>query len=124
MNKPIDKKIKIAYLGPEGSYREAAVRSFDGEAIYLACESTEDALNNLMNGDVALAMLPVDEKLNQLIANGGKYKQLNIIKEIDHKVVYELFEYPYAMKVNKVVAEEETIKHCADFIRIRNILPF
>jgi len=72
-----------AYLGPEGTFTEAALRAVDAEAAGLACPTIQAALAAVRDGTAERAVVPIESSvegivtatLDYLAANDGLFVQ-------------------------------------------------
>lgn len=53
-------KLKIAYQGVAGAYSNIAARNVYPDSEYVACDTFEEAMDKVQNGEVDFAMIPVE----------------------------------------------------------------
>jgi prephenate dehydratase len=101
---------RYAYLGPEGTFSEAALRTLPAadRAEHLACVSVADALDAVRRGDAAGAVVPLENSVEGSVAEtldelaGGEL--LQIVREILVHVSFALMARP-----GTNLAEVETV---------------
>src|SRR4051812_18381792 len=91
---------RYAYLGPEGTFCESALRSLPAadKAEHLACVSVADALDAVRRGDAGGAVVPLENSVEGSVAEtldelaGGD--PLQIVREILLPVTFALMARP------------------------------
>jgi prephenate dehydratase len=120
---------RYAYLGPEGTFSEAALRSLPeaADAERLPCVSVADSLDAVRRGDVVASLVPfensiegsVSETLDEL-ASG---EPLQIVREVQLNVSFALLVRPGTTL--STIATVTTIPHAEAQVRgwLRRTLP-
>jgi chorismate mutase/prephenate dehydratase len=75
----LEKPLKIAYWGPEGTFTHlAALRRFGSSAEYVSCERLEDVFEEVLRGGADLGVVPVENSTEGVVA-----RTLDIFQEIE-----------------------------------------
>src|ERR1700759_2630306 len=88
--------IRYAYLGPEGTFSEAALRSIPeaADAERLPCVSVADSLDAVRRGDVVAALVPlensVEGSVSETLADLAVGEPLQIVREVQLQVSFAL----------------------------------
>jgi prephenate dehydratase len=120
---------RYAYLGPEGTFSEAALRSIPAaaNAEQIPCVSVADALDAVRRGEVAAALVPLENSVEGSVAEtldelaGGD--PLQIVREVLLAVSFALMARPGTAL--EAVATVTTIPHAEAQVRqwLRSRLP-
>jgi prephenate dehydratase len=120
---------RLAYLGPEGTFSEQALRSLptaDGVEL-IPCVSVADALDSVRRGEVAAALVPLENSVEGSVSEtldelaGGE--PLQIVREVQLSVSFALLVRPGTALSD--VATITTIPHAEAQVRgwLRGTLP-
>jgi prephenate dehydratase len=120
---------RYAYLGPEGTFSEAALRSLPAAqgAEQVPCVSVADALDAVRRGEVAAALVPLENSVEGSVSEtldelaGGE--PLQIVREVQVAVSFALLVRPGTALSE--VATVTTIPHAEAQVRgwLRRTLP-
>lgn len=121
--------MKIAYLGPEGSYSHLAAQKF------LAIEATSDTLNDCIpfrnfpevfaavkSGKVDAAALPIEntlqggvlQNLDLMQISDGLYAVKQLVLRIDHRLAYKAG--VKISEIGRVYSHRQALDQCATFL--------
>jgi prephenate dehydratase len=120
---------RFAYLGPEGTFSEAAMRSLPAaeQAEHLPCVSVADALDAVRRGDAGGAVVPLENSVEGSLAETldelATGDLLQIVREVLLPVSFALLARPGTSLGE--VASVTTIPHAEAQVRgwLRNTLP-
>lgn len=120
---------RYAYLGPEGTFSEAALRSLPAAqgVERVPCVSVADALDAVRRGDVAAALVPLENSVEGSVAETldelATGDALQIVREVQLSVSFALLVRPGTALAD--VATVTTIPHAEAQVRgwLRRTLP-
>jgi len=116
------KEMKIACLGPSGSYSELAARQLDPAAERLLCTDFYEVMERLTSREVDRAVLPVENSIQ-----GGVWRSLDLLERnsvfadreyvlpIDHR--FAVREGVNRDQIDTVYSHEQAIAQCKKFLR-------
>lgn len=112
---------KVAYLGPCGSYSEAAAENFRPNAERIACGSFALAMQKVLTGECDFLALPVENS-----ANGSIYKNLDLLQESEViafectrvKIEHALVALKGAEKcgISRIYSHQQALEQCANYL--------
>jgi prephenate dehydratase len=120
---------RYAYLGPQGTFSEAALRSLPAAqgVERVPCVSVADALDAVRRGDVAAALVPlensVEGSVSETLDELATGEPLRIVREVQLAVSFALLVRPGTTLAD--VATVTTIPHAEAQVRgwLRSTLP-
>jgi prephenate dehydratase len=120
---------RYAYLGPQGTFSEAALRSLPAAqgVERVPCVSVADALDAVRRGDVAAALVPLENSVEGSVAETldelATGELLQIVREVQLAVSFALLVRPGTTLAD--VATVTTIPHAEAQVRgwLRSTLP-
>jgi prephenate dehydratase len=120
---------RYSYLGPEGTFSEAALRSLPqaAEAERIPCVSVADALDAVRRGEVVSALVPlensVEGSVSETLDELASGEPLQIVREVLLKVSFALLVRPGTTLES--IATVTTIPHAEAQVRgwLRKTLP-
>lgn len=112
--------LKVAYLGPQGSYSQLAAQRLCPEASAFPCASFQAALNAVLCGTAYAAVLPAENSLNGCVtqvidllqATDGVYASKSCILEIDHRLIT----LEGAGNITKIYSHRQALEQCAGYL--------
>jgi prephenate dehydratase len=119
--------LRVAFLGPAGTYTEEALRaSAGGEVEEIAYPTVYDAVMAVQNGDVDRAVVPIENSLEggvtaTLDALAGEADRVRIAAELVHPIhhcVVARRELDFG-EVTRVVSHPQATAQCSHFLRER-----
>jgi prephenate dehydratase len=120
---------RYAYLGPEGTFAEAALRTLPGAdgVERVPCVSVADALDSVRRGEVAAALVPLENSVEGSVAETldelATGEPLQIVGEVQIAVSFALLVRPGVTLAD--IATVTTIPHAEAQVRgwLRRSLP-
>jgi chorismate mutase/prephenate dehydratase len=114
-------ELKVAYLGPTGTYSEQAAREMFGEAaVYVPERSLREVERSLANGNVAVAVLPWENSTEGGVAASHKIlieSSKHIIAEFTQEVQHALLGKGDDLKqVQTVYGHPQALAQCRDWL--------
>lgn len=114
--------MKVAYLGPEGSYSSLAAKSLCPGGEYFPCQSFYATVSTLLNGGADFIVLPVENTLQGAVAQNldllYAHAELFAVKEyvlrIDHRLVTK--KGTRLSEIKRIFSHEQAILQCGKFI--------
>ncbi|TKK84349.1 prephenate dehydratase [Herbidospora galbida] len=113
---------KLAYLGPEGTFCEAALRELAPEAERLPCANVRAALDAVRNGEADGAVVPLENSLEggiaQTLDEFAWGKPLLIVAELLLPVEFSLLARPGTemRQIKRIFTHPAAHTQCRDFI--------
>jgi chorismate mutase/prephenate dehydratase len=113
----LEQAISVAYLGPEGTFSEQALRKHFGAAVEaLACASVDDALRRCESGAAQFAVLPVENSTEGAVGRTLDLllvTPLRICAEIELKVQQNLLSKNSNLKaIKKLYSHAQSLAQC------------
>jgi chorismate mutase/prephenate dehydratase len=75
----------VAFLGPRGTYSEAAARRLFGEAEHVPCETFDDVVKAVERGQATVGVLPIENS-----TEGSVHRVLDLLAETEQVIQAEL----------------------------------
>ncbi|KAA0444259.1 MAG: prephenate dehydratase [Candidatus Thioglobus sp.] len=116
----LEQQIKVAYLGPEGTFTQEAALKYFGNAVQtLACNSIDSIFQQVAKGDTAYGVVPIENSSNGVIGRtiDMLYAQdLKICGEIEIAIHHQLMMADSAKKIKVIYAHQQSIEQCQGWI--------
>lgn len=78
----LERRLRVAYLGPEGTYsEEAAVRFAGSSSEFVPCPTIDDAVQAVQSGQADIVVVPVENS-----TEGAVHRTLDILLETNLKI--------------------------------------
>jgi prephenate dehydratase len=121
--------MKVAYLGPEGTFsEEAAIRFFQGQAVeWVVCPAIPDVLEAILNEDVLFGIVPIensiDGSVNVALDGLLRHGELFVCGELVLPIEQMLLGLPGTRidQVTEVWSIPPALAQCHNFIRQRGL---
>ncbi|MGB9607763.1 MAG: prephenate dehydratase domain-containing protein, partial [bacterium] len=119
----LEKPLKIAYWGPEGTFTHlAALRRFGKSAIYLGCERLEDVFTEVLQDRADMGVVPVENSTEGVVARTldifQEIEGLNICGEIIIPIRHLLLSLADSLdKVRRVYSIPQALGQCRRWLR-------
>ncbi|MEA3223256.1 MAG: prephenate dehydratase [Thermodesulfobacteriota bacterium] len=122
ISRRLQKKKKVAYLGPIGSYtHQAADKIFKYDANLMALPTIEDVFQEVISSRADLGVVPVENSTEgmvtqtlDLMASSSLYISKEIMLSIQHTL---LSKYPLG-KIRKVFSHAQAIAQCRHWLKV------
>lgn len=121
-------KLKIAYQGVPGAYSHIAARSVYPDGEYVPCDTFEEAMNKVQNGEADFAMIPVENStagrvsdVHFLLPKTG----LSIVGEYLQPVHHQLLGLKGAKleDIRTAMSHPQALAQTAEFLAAHGIRP-
>jgi len=116
--------MRVAVLGPRGTYSELAARKHFGEADFLYCSSISEVVKSVEEGRVAAGVVPVEsmregsvgETLDALV-----WHDVRVTAEIVLPIVHSLLGVKGARleEIRQVISHPQALSQCRSFLQSR-----
>lgn len=105
----IQEPLRVAYLGPEGTYSEEAARKQCGvSSAYIPCESIDEALRTAESGQADVSVLPIENS-----TEGAVNRTLDLLLQTPLQICGELALPIHHQLLSKAAALEDITEVCA-----------
>jgi chorismate mutase/prephenate dehydratase len=105
----IQEPLRVAYLGPEGTYSEEAARKHCGGAsTYVSTDSIDEALRAAESGQAHVAVLPIENS-----TEGAVNRTLDLLLQTSLQICAEITLPIHHQLLGKAVAFEDIAEVCA-----------
>lgn len=114
--------VKVAYLGPEGSYSSLAAKNLCPSGEYIPCQSFYATVSSVLNGETDCIVLPVEntlqgavvQNLDLLYAHAELFAVKEYILRIDHRLVTKTG--ADLSEIKRIFSHEQAILQCGKYI--------
>lgn len=117
----LERRLRVAYLGPEGTYsEEAAVRFAGSSSEFVPCPTIDDAVQAVQSGQADIVVVPVENS-----TEGTVHRTLDILLETNLKVNGEvllpihhqlLSKQTELAQVQEVLAHPQALAQCRQWL--------
>ena len=116
----LEKPLTIAYLGPEGTFTQAAVLKQFGHSVQtLALDSLDDVFREVAAGAADYGVVPVENSTEGVISHTldlFQQSRLNICGEVELRIHHHLLVKDAAVEVNRVLAHQQALAQCRGWL--------
>ncbi|RME92905.1 MAG: prephenate dehydratase [Candidatus Hydrogenedentota bacterium] len=121
----LEGRMKIAYLGPEGSFtHEAAVQKFGHSLHLVPCNDFNEVFEQVQKGKVYYGVLPIENSTEGIVnatLDGLVQYDLNIYAEILLSIEHNLISFAQSLdEIEEVYTHKQAYAQCNGWIR-RNL---
>ncbi|ACM59988.1 prephenate dehydratase [Caldicellulosiruptor bescii] len=115
--------MKVAYLGPIGSYSYEAARRFfadEQEKNLVACDTIDDVFETVEENEVEFGVVPVENSIEGSVSTTLDYllkSKVYIVKEIVLKVEHYLCAREEAKQILTIASHPQAFSQCHDYLR-------
>ncbi len=118
--------MKIATLGPQGTYSVQAAKLYAPSADIVVCNTIREAINNVASNRVEQAIIPLENSIHGIVAesldNLALQPEIYIIDELVldiHHAVCALAKDIDSADVQKIYSHQQALSQCSNFIAQR-----
>ncbi|WAM33224.1 prephenate dehydratase [Caldicellulosiruptor morganii] len=114
--------MKVAYLGPVGSYSYEAAKKFvkDENAELVPCDTIDDVFEIVLEDEKIYGVVPVENSIEGSVSttlDNLLKEDVYIIKEIVLKVEHYLCCKEPSKKINSIASHPQALSQCHDYLR-------
>jgi chorismate mutase / prephenate dehydratase len=117
----LEQAMRVAYLGPAGTYSEEAAQArFGSSASYVPCSTLDEAVRTVEAGKADVAVVPIENS-----TEGAVNRTLDLLRETTLQICDELFlpihhqllgKAPSLKAVQTVVAHPQALAQCREWL--------
>jgi len=116
----LEKPLTIAYLGPEGTFTQAAVLKQFGHSVQtLALDTLDDVFREVASGAADYGVVPVENSTEGVISHTldlFQQSRLNICGEVELRIHHHLLVKSVDVKVTRVLAHQQALAQCRGWL--------
>ena len=116
----LEKPLTIAYLGPEGTFTQAAVLKQFGHSVQtLALDTLDDVFREVAAGAADYGVVPVENSTEGVISHTldlFQQSRLNICGEVELRIHHHLLVKNADVKVTRVLAHQQALAQCRGWL--------
>ena len=116
----LEKPLTIAYLGPEGTFTQAAVlKQFGHSVLPLALDTLDDVFREVAAGAANYGVVPVENSTEGVISHTldlFQQSRLNICGEVELRIHHHLLVKNADVKVTRVLAHQQALAQCRGWL--------
>ena len=116
----LEKPLNVAYLGPEGTFTQAAALKQFGHAVQtLALDTLDDVFREVEAGAADYGVVPVENSTEGVISHTldlFQQSSLNICGEVELRIHHHLLVKDAAAKVTRVLAHQQALAQCRGWL--------
>ncbi|MDC9715623.1 MAG: prephenate dehydratase [Gammaproteobacteria bacterium] len=112
----LEQKIKVAYLGPKGTYtQEATLKHFGHAVSTLDCGSIDEIFHEVEKGNANYGVVPIENSSNGVIGTTVEmlYSQdLKVCGEVEISVHHQLMMADQSKEIKVIYAHQQALDQC------------
>lgn len=116
----LEKPLSVAYLGPEGTFTQAAALKQFGHAVQtLALDSIDDVFREVAAGAADYGVVPVENSTEGVISHTLDLFQqsaLSICGEVELRIHHHLLAKHTDVKIGRVLAHQQALAQCRGWL--------
>ena len=116
----LEKPLTIAYLGPQGTFTQAAaLKQFGHSVNTLALDSLDDVFREVAAGAANYGVVPVENSTEGVISHTldlFQDSQLSICGEVELRIHHHLLARDDSVKVSRVLAHQQALAQCRGWL--------
>lgn len=120
----LEKKLVIAYLGPEATFtHQAALKNFGSSLDYRPMQTIQDVIMEVERGDADYGVFPVENSTGGVVNHSQEIlvdSQLKIISQVFLKVEHCLISDHSLEEITHVYSKDQALSQCRDWLQ-RNL---
>lgn len=112
----LEQKLKVAFLGPEGTFtQEASLKHFGNAVSFLDCPSIEKIFIEIEKGNANYGVVPIENSTNGII--GATVDMLSstnlfICGEVEIQVHHQLMTKDFNQEIKVIYAHQQALDQC------------
>ena len=119
--KPIDEELKVAYLGPEGTFSQSAVfKQFGEAATGIPVSTIEEIFSKVEDGLADFAVIPVENSTEGVVANALDMfltSPLYICGEVEVRIRQHLMGSMHDLKdIKRIYSHPQSLAQCRSWL--------
>jgi chorismate mutase/prephenate dehydratase len=118
----LEKQLTIAYLGPEGTFTQAAALKQFGHSVQtLALNSIGDVFREVEAGAADYGVVPVENSTEGVISHTldlFQYSRLGICGEVELRIHHHLLARRSDVKITRVLAHQQALAQCRGWLEL------
>jgi chorismate mutase/prephenate dehydratase len=118
----LEKQLTIAYLGPEGTFTQAAALKQFGHSVQtLALNSIGDVFREVEAGAADYGVVPVENSTEGVISHTldlFQYSRLGICGEVELRIHHHLLARRKDLKITRVLAHRQALAQCRGWLEL------
>lgn len=122
--KALQKRITVAYLGPEATFtHQAAIRNFGSSLDYRPLNTIMDVIIEVERGDADYGVFPIENSTGGSVNNSQEIlaeTELKIIAQVYLRVEHCLISATSMEQITEVYSKDQAFNQCRDWLR-RNL---
>ncbi len=116
----LEKPLRIAYLGAEGSNsHSAAVRKFGSQLAYVGCASIAEVFQRVAQGDCDHGVVPIENSVEGTVTPTADLlaeSELQVCAQLTLKISYALMAKGPFEKIRKVYSNPQVLAQCRNWL--------
>ncbi len=117
----LEQPLKIAYLGPEGTFtQEAALKHFGHGVLTLDCASIDEIFHQVEKGNAHYGVVPIENSSNGVVGTTVDmlYSQsLKICGEVEIPIHHQLMMADQSREIKLIYAHQQALEQCWRWLR-------
>ena len=119
--KPTEEELKVAYLGPEGTFSQSAVfKQFGEAATGIPVSTIEEIFSKVEDGLADFAVIPVENSTEGVVANALDMfltSPLYICGEVEVRIRQHLMGYMHDLKdIKRIYSHPQSLAQCRSWL--------
>lgn len=118
----LEKQLTIAYLGPEGTFTQAAALKQFGHSVQtLALNGIADVFREVEAGAADYGVVPVENSTEGVISHTldlFQYSRLGICGEVELRIHHHLLAQRSGVKITRVLAHQQALAQCRGWLEL------
>lgn len=120
----LEKPLKIAYMGPEGSFsHQAATKKFGSQLNYISCNSLNDVFQVVEEGECDYGVVPIENSVEGAVTHTFDLlvdSELKICSQVLLKISHSLITKSSLKKIKCIYSNPQVFGQCRNWL-LRNL---
>lgn len=117
----LEQKLKVAFLGPEGTFtQEASIKHFGNAVHNVDCDSIENIFIEVEKSNANYGVVPIENSTNGIIGatvDMLNTTHLNVCGEVEIAVHHQLMSADYHQEIKVIYAHNQAIEQCRRWLK-------